>query len=153
MFSLHLSDQDRKELREGVEFLREITSLLKQLVVSIVRPASRVFIEQLGGRFMITGVQVGSTGKFSATFNGALQAGAIPKWSTGDTSVTLTPAVDGLTCDAAVAASETLPSFGLSVAGIASDGNTVQTTVSVPVLPATPPPPPPATAVTIDQVS
>ena len=116
-------------------------------------PATIVGISQSEGDYMITGVQVGAVGKFTATFNGALQAGAVPKWQTGDTSITLTPSADGLSCEAAVAAGETLPSFGLTVTGVASDGNTVTTTVSIPVLPATPPPPPPATAVTIDQTA
>jgi len=153
MFDLRLSDHDRKELHEAVGFLREIASLLRQLVIEESRPATRAFIEQLGGLFMITGVQVGGTGKFQATFNGALQAGAIPQWRTGDASVTLTPATDGLTCEVAVGAGETLPSFGLTVSGVASDGNPVTATVSVPVLPATPPPPAPATSVTIDQIA
>ena len=99
---------------------------------------------------MITGVPIGGSGKFQATFNGALQAGAVPSWTAGEPSVALTPAADGLTCDAAVPTGATFTGFSLTVSGIAADGNTVATTVGVPVLT---PLPAPATAVTIDQIA
>lgn len=98
---------------------------------------------------MITGVLIGGSGKFQATFNGALAAGAVPSW-TADPSVTITPAADGLTCDVAVPAGSTITAFGLAVAGISSDGNNVATSVNVPALT---PPPAPATAVVIDQIA
>src|SRR5882724_9635538 len=103
------------------------------------RAATHVTITQHGGIHMITGVLIGGGGKFQATFNGALQAGTVPSW-TADSSVTITPAADGLTCDVAVPAGSTITAFSLAVAGISSDGNSVSTSASVPVL--TPPPAP-----------
>lgn len=99
---------------------------------------------------MITGVLAGGSGKFQATFNGALAAGAVPAWSVSDPSIALAPAADGLTCDVGVPAGTVLTGFSLAVSGVASDGNTVATSVSVPVLA---PPPVPATAVVIDQIA
>lgn len=123
--------------------------LLRAIVNFVPRPATHVTIRQFRGECMITGVLVGGSGKFQATFNGALQAGAIPSW-TADPSVTISPAADGLTCDVVVPAGSTITAFGLAVAGIASDGAFVSTSVNVPVLT---PPPAPATVVTIDQIA
>lgn len=98
---------------------------------------------------MVTGVLIGGSGKFQATFNGALQPGAVPSWSASD-GMTVVPAADGLTCDISVPVGTAVPAFTLAVAGTASDGNNVTTSVSVPVLT---PPPAPATAVVIDQIA
>lgn len=115
----------------------------------IHNPATAASIRQLkGGITMpISGIKVGGAGKFQATFNGALQAGAVPVWASDLASIALTPAADGLTVDASAAAGETAGAFNLSVSAVASDGSAVSGSVTVPILPA------PATAVTIDQIA
>lgn len=99
----------------------------------------------------IVGLQPGGSDTFKIGFNGALQAGSVPTWESGDASVSLAPAADGMSVVVSLAASETNPSFGLTNRAVASDGNPVVTTAGIPVLPATPPPPPPATQGTITQ--
>lgn len=120
--------------------------------IAQMRPsaATHVTIRQHGGINMITGVLNGGSGKFQATFNGALQPGSVPSWSVSDPSVVIAPSADGLTCDAAVPAGAPIEAFALSVTGISSNGSGVTTSVAVPVLA---PPPIPATSVVIDQIA
>src|SRR5277367_1951361 len=86
----------------------------------------------------INGVPLGGSGTFLFTPNGTVSG--VPVWTTGDTSITLTPSADGMSCVASVSPTETLPSFGLSVAAVGANG-TFNTMAQVPVLPALPPPP------------
>jgi len=146
---LHQLQQDVADIAGSV---REIAFLLRLAVVGI--PAERIRITQIGGKKnMITGVPLGGAGTFAVTPippNGKLQTGSVPQWTTGDTSVTLTPAADGLSCVANVAAGETLPSFGLTCTATSSDGTPLTATVSVPILAAVVVP---ATALSIDQIA
>lgn len=112
--------------------------------------ATHATIRQHGGCEMITGIVSGQSGKFSVTYNGALQPGAIPQWSASDQAIALAPLSDGLTCDVGVPAGLSLPSFTLSAAATSLDGNSVVASASVPVLT---PPPVPATAGVIDQIA
>lgn len=98
----------------------------------------------------ITGIQVGATGTFTATPNGALQAGNVPTWAVDDSLVTLSVNPDGLGASASVSASDTSNQFNMTVTGVASDGTTFSTSVVVPILPAAPTP---ATAFDINQTS
>ena len=112
-------------------------------------PAKRFKIRQRG-HMAITGVQVGGSGNFTATPNGALQAGSVPAWSSDDPNVSIAPAGDGLSATVNLSSAETGSAFNLTVSGVNSAGATISTTVSVPVLPA---PPPPATGFDIEQSS
>jgi hypothetical protein len=124
--------------------------IIMALANMAAQPATHVTITQHGGLHMITGVVKGGSGKFQATFNGALQAGAAPLWSAGDPSVVLAPAADGLTVDVVVPLGSAFTSFSLAVDGVSSSGSHVATSVSVPVFE---PPPVPATNVVIDQIA
>jgi hypothetical protein len=149
MFDLHLSDRDREELHDIVESLREITSLLRRAVLGI--SATTGTITQIGiGEPMIIGVKVGLSGTFQVTWNGAIKQGSTT-WKTGDPSVTLTASPDGDTTKviATVATGETLPSFGLTASAVSSDGSTITSDASIPVLANVPP----ATGGTIDQLA
>jgi len=97
---------------------------------------------------MIIGVQVGSAGQFTAVPNGALQAGAVPVWSSADPNVSFAPAADGLSAQVNLANAETATSFPITVSSINSAGASISTTVTVPVLAA---PPVPATGFDIEQ--
>lgn len=112
--------------------------------------ATHVTIRQHGGIDMITGIVNGGSGKFQATFNGALQPGSVPSWSVSDPSVVIAPSADGLTCDAAVPGGAPIEAFTIAVAGLSSNGTSVATSATVPVLA---PPPIPATSVVIDQIA
>lgn len=131
----------------GVLLLLVIAVMLGK-IYGILKPATEGQISQLGGSMgQINGVPLGGSGTFKFTPNGSLTA--VPVWSTGDTSVTLTPSADGLTCVASVSPTETLTGFGLSVAALSAAG-AFNASAQVPVLPA---PPPPATAGDISQIA
>lgn len=160
LFELELPDSVKRDLHHIAQeadsirgTLAELTSLLRLFVVGI--PTEKLQVTQIiGGKSMpVNGVALGGTGTFKVSpipANGQFQSGAIPQWSTGDTSISLTPSADGLSCDAAVGAGETLPSFGLTVSVTSSNGNPLTKTVSVPVLAAVPVP---ATDLSIDQIA
>lgn len=96
----------------------------------------------------ITGVKLGGSGTFSATpVGGTLPPGVVPVWSTSDSLVTLTPAADGLSCQAAVASTDTNPSFPLTVQATLPDGTQPSGTATVPILPSE------VTGFTIDQTA
>lgn len=85
----------------------------------------------------ITGVKVGGAGTFTETplpAGATLPAGVIPVWSTTDTLVTLTPSTDGTSVVANVGATDTNPSFPLTVTATLPDGTTPTATVTVPIL-------------------
>src|SRR5271166_5337691 len=98
----------------------------------------------------ITGVIVGASGQFTATPNGALQAGNVPVWSSADANVSFVPAADGLSAQVNLAVAETGATFPITVSGVNSAGAAISTTVTVPVLPV---PPVPATGFDIEQSS
>jgi hypothetical protein len=160
LFDLRLPDHVERDIHSIAQSLRDIVGEAREFVslfrLFVVRtPVSEVHISQVSGGKMgvITGVPVGGTGHFVATpipANGQFQAGSVPRWSTGDPSVTLTPSTDGLSVDANVSATETLPSFGLTFDGVSSNGNAINKTVTVPILAAAPVP---ATDVDITQTS
>ena len=96
----------------------------------------------------ITGVQVGASGQFTATPNGALQSGSVPQWSSSDANVSFAVAADGLSSQVNLANAETGATFPITVTGVNSAGVTISSSVSVPVLAA---PPQPATGFDIEQ--
>jgi hypothetical protein len=112
-------------------------------------PATRFELFQIVRDDMaITGVQVGSSGKFTAVPNGALQTGSVPVWSSTDANVSFAASADGLSAQVNLANAETATSFPITVTGVNSAGASISTTVTVPVLPA---PPVPATGFDIEQ--
>ena len=96
----------------------------------------------------ITGVQVGASGQFTATPNGALQAGSVPQWTSTDANVSFVQSADGSSAQVNLAVAETGATFPITVTGVNSAGAAISTTVSVPVLAA---PPPPATGFDIEE--
>jgi hypothetical protein len=73
---------------------------------------------------------------------GALQAGAIPVWTVDDASVVLTPDATGLVVNGTTVATDTAPSFNLTLTGINSAGATISNTqnmafTAAPPVPAT----------------
>lgn len=87
------------------------------------------------------GVALGTTGYFSAStlpLASKLKLGTAPSFTTGDTSVTLSASPDGdpFKVAAAVALTETLTSFGITVSGTSLDGTAISSNFSIPVLPA-----------------
>ncbi len=102
---------------------------------------------------MITGVMVGSSGVFTATPNGALQAANVPVWSSADTNVSFAPSGDGLSSVVTVASAEASATFPITVSGVNSDGVSISTTVTVTAIPVPPPPPVAATGFDIEQTS
>lgn len=102
----------------------------------------------------INGVVVGSSGVFQASPlppNGLLAKGTSYSFTTGDTSVTLGPSddADPTKVKATVAQSETLPTFGITVAWTDSAGNAHTKSFDIPVLQ----PAVPATDVDLNQLS
>lgn len=158
IFDLHLPENVERDIHHIAQDLdalksefREIASLLRLFVVGIPTKGLRI-TQLIGGKDMsVTGVPLGGSGTFRVSpvpSNGQLSS--VPQWTTGDASVTLAPAADGLTCVATVASTETLTSFGLTVSAVSSDGAQLSQTTSVPVLAATPVP---ATGLQIDQIA
>jgi hypothetical protein len=136
-------------LEKIVHWDEQIALQLQKAVVLLGR-ATAFTLSQGDFPMAITGIQVGATGDFTATPNGALQAGSIPAWTADDSLVTISPAADGLSASVSVSASDVSNLFNLSVAAVNSTGVSFATTVQVPILPVGPPP---ATAFDINQVS
>ena len=87
----------------------------------------------------ITGIKLGATGTFVATPQppGAqLPTGVVPSWTSSDSTISLTPAADGLSTTATVPVGDTNTSFTLTVSATLPDGGTPSGTVTVPILPA-----------------
>jgi|SRR6267142_3078182 len=130
-----------REICEGVEALKSIARSLKEFVQleKAERAASGFKIQQTNGGNMqsdIKGIVKGATGKFTASTTppgGQLLAGNIPKWTADDTSLTITPAADGLSADVSVLSSDPATSFNLTVSGISSSGVPISSVVNVPL--------------------
>ena len=103
---------------------------------------------------MITGVQAGSTGTFQIGFvppNG-IPLPSPPTVVTDDTLVSLGQvSTDGLfTFTASVGATDTAPSFNVTVSGVNGAGSPISHTFNIPVIAA---PPPQITDFTLNQLS
>ena len=153
MFTLHLrvsfDDDTRHDLASIAFSLREIVALLRSLVVQPI--ASGFKITQMGAPMgVINGIVVGGTGTFVETVLPAGATATAITWSADDPLVTLTPSADGTSVSAATQATDTAPSFNLTVSGTNSAGAAISTTVNVPLLAA---PPPVATGFDVTQTS
>lgn len=89
-------------------------------------------------------IVAGTTGTFAAALtptNGAQAPGTFPKWTASDPSIALTPSADGLTCEAAVPATDAAASFDLQVTAVSADATvgTVSKTHTIAVTKPTPP--------------
>jgi hypothetical protein len=106
---------------------------------------------------MILGVVPGATGHFVFTplppASGADVPNPlpfVPVIECSDTTLTLTPSADGLSCDVAVPADPTAARVGTSfVLTIATPDGTVSDNFTVPIIETAPPPPPPPAQSTI----
>lgn len=135
-----------REICEGVEALKSIAKSLREFVQleKAERAATGFKILQTNGGNMqsdIKGILKGAKGHFTATeipVGGLLLAGSIPKWTSDDTLVTLTPAADGLSVDAATLTTDQSTVFALTVSGINSAGVPIAATVNVPLNAAVP---------------
>jgi hypothetical protein len=97
-----------------------------------------IFQRERWSLMSVTGIQAGGQGTFAEVplpIGDLLPPGVVPKWSTPDTKVTLTPSSDGSSCVAAVDISDTNTSFDLSVTATLPDGTTPTGKVTVPILP------------------
>ena len=164
-----LIDLDKFNTRSYLHDLKELakrSELTNEKILAILRlafPARRVWIVQLEGDLAMTmpavppikGTVPGSSSIFQYFVDGAIQAGALPSWSSADANVTFVPSPDGdpTKIQVNLAAAETGAAYPLSVSIVSSSGSTLTDTEQVPVIPAPPPPPPPATAVKIGQIS
>lgn len=144
----HIVDLERTILRKDEEILR----LEREIVVGLSAIGFRLEqIDQpragIGASDMIdptkNGVAVGTTGWFQYStlpIGGKLKPGAPVSITSGDKSITfgigVSPDGDPTKFSAAVDAAETLASFGVTIAGTSLDGSAIQSTFSVPVLPA-----------------
>jgi hypothetical protein len=144
------------ELRGIHEALCCVCHELKR-INEFLRAAKYFEIKQIGGNGMATpgiiGIVLGAVGTFTevpAPVGGALQAGAIPTWTSDDTLTALTPSTDGTSVSVATSTSDTATSFNLTVSGVNSAGTAISTSVNVPLLPAAVTP---ATGFTITQTS
>jgi hypothetical protein len=69
----------------------------------------------------LTGISPGGTGTFTLSpfdQNGnpiQQPSGQVPQWSVDDSTLTVTPSTDGLTCSITVPAGDTSPSFNITV--------------------------------------
>jgi hypothetical protein len=126
---------------------RSIEGKLDQLIEVLVPPAATGFTFQNTGDTMPNNFTVTPGQPFQVTAStiptgGALQAGAIPVWTVDDASVTLTPDATGLVVNGTTVATDTAPSFNLTLTGINSAGATISNTqnmafTAAPPVPAT----------------
>jgi hypothetical protein len=139
-------DANTSMLKVTLVKLEEIDSLLEKIIVLLTRATSGTITQ--GDSMEIIGVVQGSSGNFTVTWNGGMQAGQVTAWTADDTTVTLTPNGDKVT--AAVPPADAVGQFTLLATGKNSDGNTVTAMATIPILLA---PPPAATGGEISQVS
>ncbi|HXJ14093.1 MAG TPA: hypothetical protein VNH19_17595 [Candidatus Limnocylindrales bacterium] len=144
-----LEDFDLGEIRNAAKRIadafEELVCLLKRLSAL---PAAKGFtFKNTGDKAMATNFTVVPGQPFQVTAStiptgGLLQAGSVPVWTVDDASVTLTPDATGLVVNGTTVATDTAPSFNLTLTGINSDGVTISNTqnmafVAAPPVPAT----------------
>jgi hypothetical protein len=126
---------------------KDFGAKLDTLIEVLVPPAATGFTFQNTGDTMPTNFTVTPGQPFQVTAStiptgGALQAGAIPVWTVDDASVVLTPDATGLVVNGTTVATDTAPSFNLTLTGINSAGATISNTqnmafTAAPPVPAT----------------
>jgi len=144
-----LEDYDLGEIRNAAgriaDAFEELVALLKRLSEP---PAAKGFtFKNTGDNAMPTNFTVVPGQPFQVTAStiptgGLLQAGSIPVWTVDDASVTLTPDASGLVVNGTTLATDTAPSFNLTLTGINSLGATISNTqnmafAAAPPVPAT----------------
>jgi hypothetical protein len=124
---------------------------------SLCRPLTEIDFIQVEGDDMPTNFTIvaGTSGHFVAVLtppNGSMNG--VPQWASSDPAVVLTPAANGLSCDAAVPATDTGTTFTLTLTAVSSDPTiTVAPAVHAITIVQPLPPPTPLTAIDFAQAS
>jgi hypothetical protein len=126
-----------------------------QVLVPTEVPATGFTFENTGDNAMPTNFTVTPGQPFQVTAStiptgASLQAGAIPVWSVDDASVTLVADATGLVVNGTTLATDTAPSFNLTLTGINSAGAKISNTQNMAFTAA---PPAPATGFSFVQNS
>ncbi len=130
--TIELAEQDRR-LWEEFSFLRRVIHRILE-----IEESENHYTVKITGDTMA--ISVGSTGTFSAQLedNGnpiPLPSGSTFAWSADDTNAQLAPSADTLSVVVTVPATDTATSTTVTAETIAPDGNKVQGSVTVPIIP------------------
>jgi hypothetical protein len=145
--------------RRLLETIAEEVRRIREDVERLLRHIALTEIEfiQVEGDDMPTNftIAAGTSGHFVAVLtppNGLMNG--VPQWASSDPAVVLTPAANGLSCDAAVPATDTNPSFDLTLTAVSSDPTiTVAPAVHTITIMQPVPPPTPLTAIDFAQAA